>query len=234
MSKQRKLFLLCCFLLLDVLLVGGVVFVGNSTIKNIFNNEINALVGLDFNTNSFNKTVKSYGNYGVVEESIKIYLDDYAKEVQILNDYCFDSRLNNLVLEDNIVNDGPNFEKSFNYISVYREEFNKNIDDLIERSTYDDIRANIYKYSDDVKVINLYFDTISNNHFDKKIVDMKDKLEILKISINNHFDSIYNVLEFLKSNPGTYVFEDGDIKFNSVDLYSQYVELIEKTERIYK
>ena len=103
MSKQRKLFLLCCFLLLDVLLVGGVIFIGNSTINNIFNNEVNALVELDFNTNSFDSDIKSYGDYAVVEEAIKSYLNGYAKEVQILNDYCFDSKLNNLILEENII-----------------------------------------------------------------------------------------------------------------------------------
>ena len=233
MSKQRKLFLLCCFLLLDVLLVGGVIFVGNSTINNVFNNEVNSLVELDFNTNTFNSDIKSYGDYAIVEEAIKSYLNNYAKEVQLLNDYCFDSKLNNLILEENIIIDSPEFVKSFNYISNYRDEFNDNIDKLIERSNYDDIRANIYKYSSDVNVINKYFDTIESNHIDEKVVGMKDKLEILKLSTNNHFDSIYNVLDFLKNNPGTYSFEDGNIKFNSVDLYSQYVELFERTKRIY-
>lgn len=234
MSKQRKLFLLCCFLLLDVLLVGGVIFIGNSTINNIFNNEVNALVELDFNTNSFDSDIKSYGDYAVVEEAIKSYLNEYAKEVQILNDYCFDSKLNNLILEENIIIDGPNFEKSFNYISAYRDDFNNKIDALIERSTYDDIRSNIYKYSDDPSVINKYFDVIDSKYLDDKVVSMKDKLEILKLSSNNHFDSIYNVLEFLKNNYGTYSYEDGNIKFSSVDLFGQYLELIEKTERIYK
>lgn len=233
MSKQRKLFLLCCFLLLDVLLVGGVIFVGNSTINNVFNNEVNSLVELDFNTNTFNSDIKSYGDYAIVEEAIKSYLNNYAKEVQLLNDYCFDSKLNNLILEENIIIDSPDFVKSFNYISNYRDEFNDNIDKLIERSNYDDIRANIYKYSSDANVINKYFDTIESNHIDEKVVGMKDKLEILKLSTNNHFDSIYNVLDFLKNNPGTYSFEDGNIKFNSVDLYSQYVELFERTKRIY-
>ena len=233
MSKQRKLFLLCCFLLLDVLLVGGVIFVGNSTINNIFNNEVNSLVELDFNTSTFNSDIKSYGDYAIVEDAIKSYLNNYAKEVQLLNDYCFDSKLNNLILEENIIIDSPDFVKSFNYISNYRDEFNDNIDKLIERSNYDDIRANIYKYSSDVNVINKYFDTIESNHIDEKVVGMKDKLEILKLSTNNHFDSIYNVLDFLKNNPGTYSFEDGNIKFNSVDLYSQYVELFERTKRIY-
>lgn len=234
MSKQRKLFLLCCFLLLDVLLVGGVIFIGNSTINNIFNNEVNALVELDFNTNSFDSDIKSYGDYAVVEEAIKSYLNEYAKEVQILNDYCFDSKLNNLILEENIIIDGPNFEKSFNYISAYRDDFNNKIDDLIERSTYDDIRSNIYKYSDDPNVINKYFDVIDSKYLDDKVISMKDKLEILKLSSNNHFDSIYNVLEFLKNNYGTYSYEDGNIKFSSDDLFGQYLELIEKTERIYK
>lgn len=234
MSKQRKLFLLCCFLLLDVLLVGGIIFIGNSTINNIFNNEVNALVELDFNTNSFDSDIKSYGDYAVVEEAIKSYLNEYAKEVQILNDYCFDSKLNNLILEENIIIDGPNFEKSFNYISAYRDDFNNKIDDLIERSTYDDIRSNIYKYSDDPNVINKYFDVIDSKYLDDKVVSMKDKLEILKLSSNNHFDSIYNVLEFLKNNYGTYSYEDGNIKFSSDDLFGQYLELIEKTERIYK
>ena len=91
-----------------------------------------------------------------------------------------------------------------------------------------------YKYSDDSNVINKYFDVIDSKYLDDKVVSMKDKLEILKLSSNNHFDSIYNVLEFLKNNYGTYSYEDGNIKFSSVDLYGQYLELIEKTERIYK
>lgn len=233
MSIQRKLLLLGCFIIIDVLLVGSFFLLRNDTLENVLENEVDALVKLDFNKDRFNLKVKSSGEHRLVEETIKEYLDIYAIDVQNIDLAVYDKTLSDSLSIENIVNDGPLFEESFNYIENYRNKFNEDIDVLINRSEGEYILKYIQNYTSDSEVIDLYQKMVKENNFITEIENTKLELVLEKVEVNSYFDSIVSVLEFLKSNSDNYYIENNEIKFTTMELYHEYVKLVEKTKRIY-
>ena len=233
MDRHRKFLIIFSFVMIDVLLIGGFVFLRDVTLSSILKNEVNALVELDFTKDRFNTKIKSSGDYAVVEEAIKNYLDNYAIDVQDVGESVHDKTLNDLVLVDNIEADGPDFVNSLNYVADYRNEFNEKVDELIESSSTEELFNYIYEYSDDEEVISLYNDLINSSNFINEINDTKLLLELKKVEINSHFDAIVGVLEFLSTNRGNYYIENDEIKFISEELRVEYFYLYEKTQRNY-
>lgn len=233
MNKQRKLLIFSCFILIDALLIGCIFLLGDVTFSNVLKNEVSALAELDFTKDNFDTEVKSKGSYAVVEEAIKEYLDNYSVDVQHIVGANYDKTLNDLVLVENIVTDGPLFEDSFAYIESYRENFNDDVDELLSSSTSEDFINYINKYTNDSEDILLYKELIEENNFINEIEETKKVLELKRIDINSHFDAIVGVLEFLSLNKDYYYIENDEIKFTTVELYAEYVRLMNKTKRIY-
>jgi len=233
MSKQRKLFLFGCFVIIDILLVGGFVLLRSVTLKNVLENEVTALVELDFTKDRFNTKIKCSGDYKIVEETLKEYLDTYAIEVQNVMGATNDKTLNSLISIENIIQDGPFFVNSFSYIEEYRKDFNDNIDNVIISFEENDIANYIYKYTNDEEIVTLYQELVENNKFRIEIENTILELELEKVDTNSHLDAITSVLEFLSVHSDYYYVDDGEVKFTNISLYAEYVRLIEKTKRIY-
>lgn len=233
MSKRRKLLIFSCFILIDALLIGCIFLLGDVTYSNILKKEVSSLAELDFTKDNFDTKVKSKGDYGVVEKAIKEYLDSYAVDVQHIVGANYDKTLNELVLVDNIATDGPLFEKSFAYINSYREDFNNDVDELLNGYTSDDFISYINNYTDNSEDISSYKELVDENKFIDEIEETKRLLELKRIDINSHFDAIVGVLEFLSINKDNYYIENDEIKFTTVELYAEYVRLMDKTKRIY-
>ena len=103
------------------------------TSRNIIKKEVIALSELQFTEDNFNTDIKSSGEYAIVETAIKKYLDDYATEVQILLSVKDDELLSGLLDSDNYLRDGPLFDESFEYIELTKNNFNYNMDILMNR-----------------------------------------------------------------------------------------------------
>lgn len=233
MSRQRKLLLFSCFILIDILLVGGIVLLREITLKNVLNNEVNALVQLDFFKDRFNSKVESNGNYAVVEKAIKSYLDDYAVKVQDVTKAMHDTKLNSLLLVSNIKEDGPLFDKSLNYIDSYQTKFNKEVDDLVFYLDDNDMSNYIYKYTDDEEIIKLYKNIVKEKKFKDQLNKNEMKLIVSRIDTNSHIDAVKDVIAFLRDNNGSYQVVEGEVKFNDTLLFAEYTRLMNKTKRIY-
>lgn len=233
MSRQRKLLLFSCFILIDVLLIGGIVLLREVTLKNVLNNEVNALIELDFFKDRYNSKVKSNGDYAIVEKAIKSYLDAYAVKVQEVTKAMHNSKLNSLLLVGNIEKNGPLFETSLSYIESYQNDFNTLVDDLGLYLEDNDIDNYIYKYTDDEEVIELYRKVIDEKKVKDQLEKSEMKLVVSRIDTNNHIDAIRDVLTFLRDNNGNYQIVSGEVNFNNTALYAEYVILMDKTKRIY-
>lgn len=233
MSRQRKLLLFSCFILIDVLLIGGIVLLREVTLQNILNNEVNALVELDLSKDRYNSKVESNGDYALVEKAIKDYLDAYAIKVQGVNDAMHNTKLNSLLLVSNISEDGPLFEESLSYIESYQVNFNADVDNLVVYLEKNDMNNYIYKYTADKKIIKLYKDLVKENKFKEQLNKNEAKLILNRIDTNSHIDAVRDVITFLRDNNGNYQVVSGEVKFNDTSLFAEYRRLMNKTKRIY-
>ena len=224
MKGSRRALLISCFLVVDILLVVGIVFVCSATLTTSLEKEVNSLASLDFYKDRFNTEIKSDGNYGKVEEAIKMYLDDYALRVQnILNNIDYE-KLDGFTSKEYLKS--SIFENDLLYLENLKKEFNVGIDVLINEND-DVIYNNVYNYID-----NFYFVKLYNKVVDEKIIevinDNRNDLKFKKSSLNFYIDSIYNYISFLKQNSNNYIVTGGNIWFNNNELKVEYFNLLEK------
>lgn len=231
MSSKKKFFLVFLFVLLDMFLLIGFLVIRDATMLNDLKKEINTLSKLEITKDRYNTKVKTKGNYGVVEKSIKNYLDDYAVSLQEVLDALNDEKLTKVLSYDNYKEDGPEFTKSLEYLNNKKETFNKKIDSLLDKSDEKTIKKYINDEIDDPYFRDLYVELMLTEERKDTFKETKDLLEESKTRINNVLDTSIDVLNFLKSNKDNWVLENGEIKFKNRDLYNQYMDKVSKLSK---
>ena len=68
-------------------------------------------------------SIKTWGDYAVVERKIKAYLNEYAEGIQKVLKITNNEQFNSLLSVSNLKADGPNFSKSRSYIDENKETF---------------------------------------------------------------------------------------------------------------
>lgn len=231
MSNGRKILFVVSFIVIDLLLLGSIFVIRDFTGKRILENEVNALVELDFSKDNYNTEIKSSGDYAVLEKAIKKYLDDYATEVQYVLRVRYDQELNNMLDIDNIIYDGPMFNESIEYVDLLQNNFNYSVDLLMDRVSTEEINKYIYNYDVDNESIELYSNLLLKSNLISKIEENQLSLTKKRIEINGYIDSIKNVLVFLKNN--SYSVIDGEVIMTDPNMQEEYYKLISETKRIY-
>lgn len=234
MSNGRKTLFVISFLIIDLLLISGIFMIRDMRSRNIIKKEVIALSELQFTKDNFNTDIKSNGEYAVVETAIKKYLDDYATEVQIVLSVKDDEVLKSLLDSDNLFRDGPLFEESFEYLLLTKNNFNYNMDILMNRVSEDAINNYIYNYDVDYNDVELYSNLLVDYNILGKIEEMQERLKDERIIIDSYIDSINDVLTYLKNNSNMYNMVDGKIVFYDEVMQNHYNDLINKTKRILK
>ena len=228
MNNKKKFFIIFILILLDAFLLVGYLVIRDKTNLNDLNKEINEINKLDITKDSYNRRIKTSGDYALVEKTIKNYLNDYSKGVQEVKSTMKDSKLTKILSYDNYTSDGFEFVESFKYLNTEKEEFNKEIDLLIEKSN----KKYIEKYIDK-KIKDKYFNNLCNELMVteeriKSLEETKKTLEEIKSKVNKVIDTSNEVLTLLKNNKDDCVLEDGQIKFKSKPVFDKYNELISK------
>jgi len=229
--KDRKIFFFVfCFILLDIFLLLGFLFLRDATSENRLRKEVESLSKLDITKDRYNTKIKSSGKYKVVEEAIKEYLDSYAVGLQEVSKVLSDSTLTKVLSYDNYASDGPEFTKSREYLNTTKEKFDKTIDELISKSDKETITNFIYDKTDDPELIKLYQELMLDDSILEELNSNKELLINTKVKVQNIIDTSLEVLNFLNTYSDSWVAEDGEIKFQNKELYNYYTNLIAKVK----
>ena len=229
--KDRKIFFFVfCFIILDIFLLLGFLFLRDATSENRLRKEVESLSKLDITKDRYNTKIKSSGKYKVVEEAIKEYLDDYAVGLQEVSKVLSDSTLTKVLSYDNYASDGPEFTKSREYLNTTKEKFDKTIDELISKSDKETIANFIYDKTDDPELIKLYQELMLDDSILEELNSNKELLINTKVKVQNIIDTSLEVLNFLNTYSDSWVAEEGEIKFQNKELYNYYTNLIDKVK----
>lgn len=229
--KDRKIFFFVfCFIILDIFLLLGFLFLRDATSENRLRKEVESLSKLDITKDRYNTKIKSSGKYKVVEEAIKEYLDSYAVGLQEVSKVLSDSTLTKVLSYDNYASDGPEFTKSREYLNTTKEKFDKTIDELISKSDKETIANFIYDKTDDPELIKLYQELMLDDSILEELNSNKELLINTKVKVQNIIDTSLEVLNFLNTYSDSWVAEEGEIKFQNKELYNYYTNLIDKVK----
>ena len=226
MSKKKKIILTILFVSLDIFLLIGFLIVQDATMLNNLKKESNVLSKLSVTSDRYNRSLKTRGNYAIVEKSIKDYLDDYAVLLQESLSIISDEKLTKILSYNNYLEDGPEFKKSFDYLNTTKKDFNTKVDSLIKRSEEDTIKDYINDKIQEPYYRDLYNELMLEEDRKGDFLETKDLLNKTKVKVNNVLDISINVLNFLVTNKDSWKVEDGEIKFLTQDLYNQYMAYI--------
>lgn len=230
MTKKKKIMYLIFFISLDVFLLYGFLTIHNATMLNYIRKEVSKLESKDLASDSFSYKVVTMGGYATVEKAIKSYLYDYSSLLKETNDIVIDDKLKKVLSYDNYQNDGPLFNESFLYLEDRKETFNKNIDILISKCDKDRIKNNINNKSNISYFKNLYNELFVTDHFIGEFKDNKSLLIATKEKMNNIYNTCLETLNYLSSEKDNWVIEDGEIKFQTKEMYDKYMNLISKVK----
>ena len=231
MSNKKKFFLVFLFILLDMFLLIGYLVIRDATMLNDLKKEVKTLSKLDITKDRYNRSIKTGGNYAVVEKSIKTYLDDYAVLLQDVLSVVKDPKLIKILSYDNYKEDGPEFTKSLKYLEEKKKKVNKNIDTLLKNSEEDTMKNYIKGKTNDKYYKDLYLELMITKDRKEDFNETKTLLTNTRDKINNVFDTSTELLTFLRDNKDNWVLEDNEIKFKNRNLYNQYNDYISRIQK---
>lgn len=183
----------------------------------------------DLDIDKINKSLKSYVTTGenlMLEKAVKKYYSDAFELVLDIDDALNDKRITNLLSEENVLNDAPDFTYSKKYI----ENTIKNLSESVEKVKDFQTEENIISYYKDAKIDSYYKDlyielTSMFNYFG----DSKD-YESDKDKLISQLEAINDILDFLKENYGRWTIVDGSYYFENEDLLMKFKELLSKVD----
>ena len=233
MDKRRRLFLISCFVFIDVLLIGVFFLFRDVRFKLALQNEVNALVELDFSKDLVNSSIKTKGHYAVVEKTLKSYFQVHSANIQTVDEYKNDLILDDLTSVSNYILDGPYFIDSLKYIENYKNKFNVYVDNLILNTCEENIDTYIYNFTEDENDVEMYRSLIRTNGLIDIVLEDREYLINKKTLYNNYFDSITNLFLFLSNNKDFYYIDgNNDMVFLNDDVRLEYENLLGQIKRI--
>ncbi len=230
MNNKKKFILIIVFIILIVFLLIGFVVIRGKIQENTLKNEINSLKELDITKDRYNKPIKTKGNYAVLEEAIKDYLDDYAVNLQSVLSILKDDEFTNLLLADNYLED-IEFKEQFLFIEKTRKSFNTKINKLIENCDKDSIKDYIKTKMKSKYYIALYEELMLDNNVSSEIIESKELLSKTKDRVNLMLDTSEEIFSFLKKHKDEWVVENGEVKFRSQVLLNEYNTYLAKVRQ---
>lgn len=194
--------------------------------EDILRAEILNLSKKDFTTDRYNTSIKTHGDYAVVEKKIKEYLDEYATDLQSLSDVTNDDKIKSLLSAENYQKDGPDFVETKKYLNEVKTNFNAKINSLTNMTNEDEIMKKIKDEKLDKYYVNLYHELMLSESADSDFKKSQESLKSLSSTINNILDTEEQVIDLLISEKGKWSIEDNKIVFQSTDALNKYNELI--------
>ena len=228
MSKRKKFFLLFVFIIFDMVLLIGFLVIRDATMLNDLKKEVSSVAKLDITKDRYNTPIKSRGNYAIVEEAIKEYLDDYAVLLQETLSIIQDEKLTKVLSFDNYSSDGPEFVQSFEYLTSTKKKFDENMNLLLEKMEEEKMSNYINDKTENSYYRDLYRELMLDVNVKSDIQETKDLLYKTQIRVDNILDVSSEVLKFLVTTKDSWKLEEGQIQFLTEDLYNQYNALVSK------
>lgn len=227
MGNRKLIIAIIVVVLLIAALIGGYLYLRNSTEQaSILQEEATTIAESDLTTDEINMEIKTQGNYAVVEETMKNYLNDVRNTYLEIQRYANNEIVSEVLSAENIQADAIDLtvveQKADEYASKLEEYQSKiqtidkesSIMSLIEEKELSDYYIDIYEnimLSDAVKL---------------NLANIKSDAESTLEEAWEKIDALDEVIEFLKDNTRYWDIEDGKIQFTNVNKLTEYYSLL--------
>lgn len=223
---KKKIFIGITTVIAILLIIVTVVVVRDLGEERKLKDEVNKIANLDLLEEDVDMTIITKNEYGIVEKTIKEYINEYGKIAKETVSLMQDKRTTNLLSIDNYEQDGKEFIESKTYIKDTQEKINTNISRLIELTRKENMQDAIKDNNLDDYYIDLYNDLMFGNIKEEELNNTIEELEQAAEIMNKLFDTSMKVLNFLTENQDYWVIRNDRVEFSSAELVNEYNNLI--------
>lgn len=189
--------------------------------------QASTLGNLNLLTDEVDMSITTTGDYAIVESAMKTCLKDYSDLCLDLENFNENSGIDKLITSETYQTDGPEFTNTKNTLNQYQTELNKKIGNLIEKCNKDSIMEYIQKENLDSYYTNLYEKLMFDDDTIKSLEDAKSHMQTAKDYINDLFDSMLNIFDYLSANKSKWFAQNGQLYFYDNNTLAEYNNLID-------
>lgn len=188
--------------------------------------EIAVIAESDITKDEIDMGIKTKGDYAVVEQTIKEYMNTYSITCKEIMKMLEDEQMAEILSAENYKNDGPNFVKSKEYIETTRKNFDEKITLLIDMTSEETMKCAIEDKGLDENFKELYNELMLGEELKVDLQETKQSLEETSATINNILNVQEKVINMLIENKGKWEIDDDQIVFSTQTLVDKYNEFI--------
>lgn len=214
--------------ILALIIVGVIGYFATLDLKQgvILRKEVDTIGKSDITKDEIDMTIKTKGDYAVVEKTIKEYLNNYSINIKEAMNIMQDEKMAEILTADNYKNDGPEFTNSKEYISKAKTDFNEKINLLINMTSEERMMQEIENKNLDSNFVELYRELMLGDEMEEDLKQMVNSLEEASTTINNILDTQEKVIDLLINNKGKWEVQGNQIQFSTQKLVNEYNNLI--------
>ena len=192
----------------------GYVFNNNKRQEELLKKELINLVEKDLSKDNYDIKIKTKGEYAKTEKKLKKHYKELSNNIKTINSYLDNQDLINILSLDNIKNNAPNFENSYNLINDVKDKLNSSITIVSNLSSEESIKEIL----DDKEL-----DYINEKL--KKLINIKEETQIIVDNLNIFFNKVEEILNLLKNNTNNWYIKDNQLYFKTNKLVNEYNNL---------
>ena len=238
-KKKVKKSVKIILLVIGILLASIIALIAIFVIKDfqqeaILKKEIEIYANKDLVSDNFQIEIKTKGDYAYVEEAIKKYYKNLSDNVKEINSYLNREEFTQILSNDNIVKDHPDFTLSHATIQNVKEKMKvllANIEKLCDEKTIKNI-IDKEKLSDKEYYYNLYLDLMYRKDDLKELQKLKNQMKDLSGTLNEFLDKMDEMLTYLQVNNSKIQYNEKAFFFKTEETLAGYKKLIVELQTI--
>lgn len=224
---KKKIILVAIIIVLAIVGVVGYMLASSLMQEITLRKEADAIGKLDITKDSIDMEIKTKGDYGVVEKTMKEYMNTYGTTCKELMDILQDDQMGKILTAENYKNDGKEFIKTKEYITKTKTDFNEKINKLIEMSSEEKMMEVVKEKQLEESYVELYKEIMLGNEIKEDLQEVVSELEEASKAINNRLEVEEKIINLLVENKNKWnVNDNGEIEFETQKLVDQYNNLI--------
>lgn len=226
---MKKKSIIIAIIVVALVVIGVIGFIAMSDLMQgiTLRNEVDKIGKADMIKDDIDMTIKTKGDYAVVEGTIKEYMNIYSVASKELAKILEDEQIAQVLTAENYKDDGPDFVKTKEYITKTRVAFNEKINLLIDMTSEEKMMEAIEEKGLKENFIDLYKELMLGNEIKTDLQEIVNTLQESNTTINNILDTQEKIINMLIENKGKWqVNNDGEIEFESQKLVDQYNQFI--------
>lgn len=234
MNKKKGIWLIIGIILIVVIAIFTGYTINDAKQRELLKQEVTSLSNKDLLKDDYKIEIKTTGDYAYIEEAIKKFYQELAISIQTINMSLNDEKLTNILSADNLKEDGPHFQNSYQLLEESKKSATDALNTIASLCEEEKILSLIDQKKVSSRSYNLYKELMYTEEDLKEFKEIKDQMETLSSDLNTFLDKVKEILNFLEQNSNSWTIENNQIYFDQNSQVQEYNRLYQELQTIAK